>query len=666
MENSSYLAPFESFPRIDEFIASLGEASFYSLSLENRYQYVFEHLYDWIKNSSPNSFLLGSVLDFFTKLNEQKALQDSDICNFSIFELWLNQNGTLSSEENLRIRAKIGGKFIPREEYQAFFPIGMGKMYPGSHFVAAHLSPDVDTMVASFWGWIDSFSARVGSGLHYWSLPGGPPDAPFSRIFQKLFGAGIFSHFARTSSHLFLQAMDLITQGPCKNKEPHVTLLNELQDIHMAMEQVDCVPVVMCNKDELFSMGIVRKQDLYQKVLGTVSLRDFCNLQEINTPPYLEVISVVDHHRTSLQTSSVPTALIGDVQSSNVLLAEQVMRINDQYSLGGLTVADIEKQLSELSSSLDCPSDIRIFQKLLQRQQVALQSTSFYIHPKREFLEYYCYLQAILDDTDLLSKVSYRDILCIAQLLNRLQSLTFGREVEVIHFDDLPKDASFVKKCAQRILKNPDMYALYKVVFDLRETEVATHLELCIAGKPSAIFLDTKEQNQCARVGQTKLFRSNFPFFQEHKKKIREVWQQQSQEACKKNPAIDLHIHMISTIANADEVYSDSIKEYSHLDEVWFWTPNSLRGNERLHHFLKGFQQAMIKHGEKGSIEFIGPVSQEWIELFSTYLSGLAKRFSPQEMRVGMVVLQCKAGALNSRKSMITPYLPVKEEEKRT
>ena len=39
--------------------------------------------------------------------------------------------------------------------------------------------------------------------------------------------------------------------------------------------------------------------------------------------PYLEVISVVDHHKSSLKTPSVPTALIGDTQSCNVLIAEQ-------------------------------------------------------------------------------------------------------------------------------------------------------------------------------------------------------------------------------------------------------------------------------------------------------------------------------------------------------
>ena len=35
----------------------------------------------------------------------------------------------------------------------------MGKIYEGTHFVTAHKSPDLDTTIASFWGWLDAFAA---------------------------------------------------------------------------------------------------------------------------------------------------------------------------------------------------------------------------------------------------------------------------------------------------------------------------------------------------------------------------------------------------------------------------------------------------------------------------------------------------------------------------
>ena len=79
-----------------------------------------------------------------------------------------------------------------------FFPLAWVKVYSGTHFITAHLSPDVDTMIASFWGWMDAFGARIGTGLHLWCLPGGPPDSPFTSIFRDMFGSGLFLYLART------------------------------------------------------------------------------------------------------------------------------------------------------------------------------------------------------------------------------------------------------------------------------------------------------------------------------------------------------------------------------------------------------------------------------------------------------------------------------------
>ncbi len=76
------------------------------------------------------------------------------------------------------------------DEYQIFFPIGMGKIYPDTHYVTAHGSPDLDTTVASFWGWVDAFAARVAEGLHIWNVPGGPPlsQIEIGLLFHQIFG----------------------------------------------------------------------------------------------------------------------------------------------------------------------------------------------------------------------------------------------------------------------------------------------------------------------------------------------------------------------------------------------------------------------------------------------------------------------------------------------
>ena len=83
---------------------------------------------------------------------------------------------------------------------------------------------------------------------------------------------------------------------------------------------------------------------LYKNTLGTVSLRDFCNREETKIPSYLEVISVIDHHKTTLQTVTVPLAHIADAQSSNVLCAELSFAINDAFGLAGMSHKEIETQ----------------------------------------------------------------------------------------------------------------------------------------------------------------------------------------------------------------------------------------------------------------------------------------------------------------------------------
>ncbi len=861
-ELSHYYSFPESFPTIKEAIQFFREPAFLNLSLRKRFRQINETLYDLIRRAPEHSFLFSAVLDFFDRLNRENVLNEP--LNFAAFEFWLNNFSGLSEAENYEVRAKVVGKYIPRDEYQIFFPIGMGKVYPGTHFITAHLSPDVDTMIASFWGWMDAFAARVGTGLHFWCLPGGPPDSPVTSIFRDMFGIGLFSYLPRTTPTLTLSAMDLVTQkqltkefgdtvvstidhgsndkaiilineqghylgdwrssdveivrqiiilfksclhwfennlhttlislfakedlttkdvavfessifdvkikdcepaqdfneqqkahlhdffykvlgiekglggtfrdlnhaldalsihgmlnvqkevealpssdifdakGHLKESRPriftylkgiinsldsaifevrnyverldivlsikykvlglpyiYITLRSDVDEMRQKMQHNDFLTVVIHEQDgSLFPVGIVRSRDLRESGLGTVTLRDFCNFEEVRMASYLEVISVVDHHKSSLKTLSVPTALIGDAQSCNVLIAEEAFILNDKYSSGGMTLEEVESQIKEISAHLTTPSQMRILQRLLQRRIIAYQKQPFYIHPEREFKEYLSFLQAILDDTDLLTKVSSRDLECVAQLLNRLKSLSLKREVEIVHFDDIPRDKKFVKVAAQRVLQQEDMYALYKKIFSFRESEVEANLEQCIGGKFSNIFLDAKEQNGCTRVGQTKMFSSNFPFFLENAQAIRQVWLNQSQDVYQEKPEIDLHIHMISTIASADEVYKNQIGPYDHQDELWFWIPHTQQGYNHLNSFLAGFQYGVQGIKDTMSVEFLGSPNPECMKIFAHHFPEIPQIISQNETGTPLAILRFNAGALNSRKSMITPYLP--------
>jgi len=822
-------------------------------------------LYKLIDETKTPCFLLAAVIDFIEHVTQSKILETY---SFAHFELWLNQFSQFSAEENYRIRSKIVGKWVPRDAYQTLFPIGMGKVYPGSHYVTAHNSPDLDTTVASFWGWMDAFGARVSDGLHIWNVPGGPPSSQveISFLFDNILGPTIFDHLTKTRSTLALSGIDLMSQkgvvkklidessfsidhervqnavmivdemgyflGDWRNfdvegvrqvvmllnnclrwfeshlhiqltsffakeklsrrdlppfaqgifgmqidecelvkeftakQKKHVDayltkvlkvekgirstfeefalsmqklqisefqefieqfasltsssifdasgmiienrplIFHQLEKIIRGLEKaiqsvkdyVDRLGVALHIKRDVFGyspqvvsyraeveeirskmgnypyltvtatdkegrqipLGVIHSLDVHKPVLGTVSLRDFCNRDETKIPSYFEVISVIDHHKTALSTLSAPNVLISDQQSSNALVAEKAFEINDAFSLGGRDLAQIDKEVKAIEKNLSSFSNKRLLQRLLQKQMVNTQKCDYFVDPRREFLEYFQCLYAILDDTDLLSKVSYRDIECVSSLLNRMKSIMVGQEVEIISFDDMPRDDSFVLKAAKRILQNLDMYSLYRKIYHLKEESVEHNLRICVKGEPSSVFSDTKEQNGCCRVGQTKMFSKNFPTFFKHAPEIRALWYVEAKEFHRERNEFDLHMHMISTIPGAEDVFAGTEGKYSHKDELWIWIPSEEQAIEHLKSFLNAFRMAPAFADNEIEVEFLGESSKELDQIFNESFLPIPRKTlaSDKKISIPIAVLRYKAGTINSRKAMISPYLP--------
>lgn len=853
----------ELFPNIETVFKELDLPAFKDLSNRDKFRKVNRLLLDLLLAAPERSFLLAAVVDFINRLNKLRLLERP--FTFALFEFWLNHFSHLSYEENYLVRAKIVGKKVPREDYQLFFPIGMGKVYTGSHFVTGHMSPDIDTTIASFWGWVDAFAARVAEEQHLWNLPGGAPESHVITLFKEYFGDSVFKDLSRPSDTLTLTARDILKQGsPMRKTEnfliskcgdlgidhaiiyvdeeenflgdwrgydtelirqvltlfetclrwyenyvhvtivtafgnkqlkrtdipellkrlydpkidnvPEITecheqqreklilfltkvlelpegmkstfgellkqfeklpipeiakfntelssLLNEsvfdeagnfiedrpvifhtlekiiksldtaftkvrlyfdrlgvvmkikelvfgyvpeyvttrsdVEEIRVKMKNFPYLTVVIPETNgKLYPLGTIEASDLRKTILGTVTLRDFCNHEEIKMASYLEVISVIDHHKTALSTISPPLAIIGDAQSCNVIVAEQAFELNDCYSLNGMDGSSIEKELKEISEQKESDNSLRIQRKLLQRLMAVQKGKDYFIHVNRELSEYFCFLHAILDDTDLLTKVSQRDIFCIVSLLNRLKSLTLGREVEIIHLDDIPKDNNFTKLAAKRILQNPDMHSIYKKIYEYKEKEIETNLKLCVEGKHSNIFMDTKEQNGCCRVGQTKMFSSNFKTFLEYADGLRKQWFMNAERVNQSMPEIDLHMHMISTISSADEVYRDKVWDYHHQDELWIWVPSNQLAYSHLISFLNAFKSAPEVVSNKFEVEFLGPNAHDLEQTFARNFIRIPSKIAPNYMEgLPIAVLKFNAGSINSRKSMITPYLP--------
>ncbi len=841
----------KSFTDLDAAFREFEKKEFKSLVDRKRSDLVNKTLLELIQKEPEPCFLLPAVLEFLERADKEKLLEHYV---FNSFEIWLNQHSGLTAEENYRVRAKIAGKFIQRSDYQALFPIGMGKVYEGPHFVTAHKSPDLDTTVASFWGWLDAFAARVSNGMHMWNVPGGPPASQIEIdwIFRDLLGPAVFTHLAKVRTALHISASDLMTRNGMMTKylsdsiahidhdcdqsavvvvdddgfylddwrsidvegvQEVILLLSSclrwfknMLNLHLigcfakdplhfnAMKSefkrffesklADCEPVLeftqkqkqktedflvrvlslklglqttfeelgnhfgkvgaisffeeaeklfdgngclidqrskifsflekaigqlntwiieirkrlekldiaLKTKTEVFAhhptflsvradieeirskmgshgylsvgypdqgkfypVGIVQASDVRKAILGTVSLRDFCNREEMGIPPYLEVISVIDHHKSILNTATPPFAIIADAQSCNSLVATQAFLINDRTSLHGQTLSDMEAELKkQLKDPL--PLGTRLSQRLLRKRLVAQEKGSHYVHPDREFIEYLHFLYAILDDTDLLNKVSAIDVECVKELLNRMKSIAAQRECEVVSLDDLPRDKNFVKKAAERILKNEEMYSLYRKVYVYREKEIEKNMHLTAEGKISNLFADTKEQNGCCRVGQTKLFAVNLPVFEKNANAIRRVWLDLAKKVAVEKPDIALHIHMISTIASAEEVYKGSSSKYSHKDELWIWIPNEELAIELLKRFLISFQSSPGLKNNPMEVEFLGDNANELSQIFKESFDPIPQKISKQGLPIA--ILRYLAGSLNSRKAMISPFLP--------
>ena len=853
-----YVLSKQSFPKLEAAWKELKKPSFKSLPEQEKFRQVSRLLLDFIEKAPEGSFLLIPVLDFVEKIHEDKILEHF---HFNNFELWLNQFSGLTVKENLYIRGKIAGRWVPREIYQAMFPVGMGKFYAGSHFVTAHGSPDLDTTVASFWGWVDAFAARVSEGLHVWNLPGGiPPDqVEIHLLFHKLFGKEVFNYVAKHRTTLSVSALDLVTQQGVEKKQLHdsvfdidheksaqavvlvdrhgfylgewrntdvdrvesvINLLNqclrwyenslhvklisifatekltqkELQkffDVILKMKIEECEPakdfttrqgelvdrylidvlgvkqglhctfvefakamahlaipafqkfislidtqsvfdkkgrliedraklfgylakvigalenaiysvrryvdklgvalqvkskvfnlqphainyradldeirskmnnfsyltvVSSDRKGKVFPIGVIHAADIFKTTLATVTVRDFCNREETKIPPFLDIISTVDHHKAQLSTHQPPVAWITDAQSSNSMVAELSFKITDMYSTGGMTLAEIEKQIKEVQKNLKSPSSQRILRRLLQKSLVAGRKESYFVSPEREIVEYFHFLYAIFDDTDLLSKISPLDIHCVASLINRLKSLMAGKEMEIISFDDIERDEHYKKNAAKRILQNDDVYSLYQKIYLQKEKAIQENLRLAAEGKNNFLFADTKEQNGCCRVGQTKLLGKTFPVYKKYASKLRRQWLDQALLTHEEKGDIDLHLHMISTIPGAEELYDDKSENYPHQDELWLWIPSTEAAVEHLKTFLSNFRLLPQVSNNAMEVEFLGDNGKELKQIFEESFKPVSSKTVNEKMP--MAVLRFKAGSINSRKALISPCLP--------
>ncbi|MEC8306783.1 MAG: hypothetical protein VXZ72_02870 [Chlamydiota bacterium] len=795
-----------------------------------------------LNNINKPDFFLGGVIDWIKKV---QSLPQGSEYRFSTFEYWLNTASELDEREQSELRGKIAGKWIPRPCYQALFPIGMGQRYPGPHIVSGHAAPDLDTTIASFWGWIDAFAARLGEGNHRWNLPRDcdPHHVEIDWLFYGPFGPHIFEladpHFSlaivsqdiasqervrylngkdrlsfamdhealiltNESGHYIgdwrprdgsevrylthaihtlllsltsswieklhnLFSQDTLSCDACTQSIDALLMLpltsfplieewfpHEQQHIHNTLIQflkmekglsssvesllsalgVERQAIMQALTDELFPrkgpwpptpifqaiqqvvqqlnravtafrqrsetlegayliksevlghtphtlshtasweemvqsmknysyltvlrhpnhgkplpLGIVEASSLKKGILGTVSLRDFCNREELHIGHGLEIISVMDHHRSDIQTQMPANIQIHDVQSANTLLAESALSINAPY------------QRASFSDRLEPPSDPsppNMRHYLLEVSQYVAQhhQSPYYVSPRREYLELLHFLYAIFDDTDLLGKATPRDIHVVARLLNRLKSIARGKLTTLVDLSDLPQDTRFVKEAARLILQHPDCYSLYLPIYEKKKERFEEEIIQTLQQNKSTLFADTKLLKKCHRVGQIKCCAESAPLLALHREALISVWQQEAAELSASQPTLLLHLQMLSTLPSAKDIFHGRTPQYSHHDSLWIWIPDRQEAERQLRRFLLNFQHHPSLPSLDVKATFIGPQQRSLSRLLQESFLDIAHSFDSLSTPYSLIILNYGAGSLNSRKGSITPFLP--------
>ncbi len=842
----------------NEVYSELESNSFKNLSVLDKHEKVNRLLYEEIKNSKDGLFLLPKIVSYISRI--RSLLHQY---NLSSFEFWLNNYLEIDESKKMKIRGKIVGKWIPRDEYQKFFPIGERKIYNGSHYSCAHYAPDIDTTVASFNCYLSAFAVKIGSGMHYWQLPGGPPkeSVEVEFLFYKAFGKDVFNILAKTSRKLSISALDLLTQKNIIKKNltdlsydidhdrdkksvilvndndlyvgdwrdidvdkirsivsRFVLMLTEYQNhLHVGLVSLfasmslskldvdrfvkeilnnrisDCrlgvefsnqqrnhldkflknvlnVPsgywctfnefidsqesmfeflklkealcdlthedlyyengeitekrevifsylekvlvvngnvfknffhyvdslkvalkikqnvlgldvhylshlseydeivgemgnyshmtVIYKDNDDLYPLGVIHASDLTKKTLATSSWNDFSNPGESDSYQYVEVISFLDHHKSQISTSRPSTIVVSDAQSSNSILARFTMEINDKFSSGQLDLQSIDYQINNLLTKLNCQSNIRILQRLLQKKKALLEKSDYFVSYDREVLEYMQFLCAILDDTDLLTKTTNYDVEVVKDLLNKLKSLMLKQEVEIVNFDNMDCcDENYVQLASKKLLQTNELYSIYKIICAAKENATENLIKNTAKGGETSFFQDTKILgNTKASVGQIKLFANNRKSFAKRATEIRKIWVDRCKNIYEENSDIKLHIFMVSTISSADELFENLPCQSVYKDEIWLWIcQEDRKGEHQLSSFVKDFvlsdkmvyQNIKILFGEKSSI---------YKKIFK---ESIHRCYDEEVIKSepNMTIIFIDQKSITSRKSDISPFL---------
>lgn len=397
---------------------------------------------------------------------------------------------------------------------------------------------------------------------------------------------------------------------------PPVTLSTRapLSEIKRAFEKTTLV-IVLYQEHVTGSdipVGVIPAHTLNETTLGTVTLRDFSNTREVQLANYLTVISSLDHHASDLKTHVQSTLQVGDVQSSNTLIAQHYLTTYANYEA----------------------------------------SAHSFIDPARIYHDCFLMLVAIFDDTDALTKLTHHDGCTVVALLHKLCSLQ-GKTC-TLSLDALdPYSTNYLDMMRTTIL-NAKEAAFYLNTID-KEKQQALIDQLATLDTES-LFSDTKTLATINRVGQTKLYASIIEHFFQQEEILRRTWLQETARYATTHPDIRLYLHMISTLKDR----RSAKRPLSHKDQLWMWIPDENDATiNALEEFLFKLKTNPEVPVDSFSMRVPKNISQKIINLYKKNLEFVTIVAEPNLVEKGFwTVFEFTACTMNSRKGIIAPCLP--------
>ena len=395
------------------------------------------------------------------------------------------------------------------------------------------------------------------------------------------------------------------------------------------------IPVLKVEKNKKTAFGAIQSDIFKQKEMISVSLRDFSNKAEVPITSAANVVSIIDHHKTDIQSSKPWNCIISDTESCNTIIAEHLFNQYDMYSRpysGNDTVDQITKE-----KHLDSEKRRTLVKLLAQRTDAS--NDTYFVDINRELHDYELLLHAILDDTDLLSKTSIRDLICIAELIDRIVSITDRRRNSILRtqVEQLNSDKKVIKEI---ILEHPFMQTTMKRIYTMRIEQV----EEDILSLSSSLFSDTKYMSDVS-ICQVKLFPDNITSLNEHYDNLTHHWKQLITDS-KRDTRLD--ILFFSTLKQKHHTNTNQP-----LDKMLIRFQQNDTARSKLMHFLNHFltQQSLLSctiklNTHPNETSFFAELAHlENVTIKDTHAIQ------------STLIIEYPASQVNSRKKQIAPFI---------